>query len=118
MENILSLLGADRADAPTTTMDSDMSGSDTPTLDDIGDASFESQQAALQSYLDALPYPCESVEEMQAELARIVGRICVCADARNWLVLSTWDGLLQWSVHQCACTRPSLTHTTCPAAGC
>jgi proteasome activator subunit 4 len=76
----------------------DMSGADTPVLDEGAEATFDGQAAVLQSYLDALPYACESVAEMEAELARIVGRICVCAEARNWLVLSTWDGLLQWYV--------------------
>ncbi|KAH9922007.1 ARM repeat-containing protein [Epithele typhae] len=56
---------------------------------------LEKQRASLQTYLDALPYECEGPEEMQAKLEVIVGRICVCAETKNWLVLTTWDGMLQ-----------------------
>lgn len=52
----------------------------------------------LQTYLDSLPYECESVEDMQAHLEYIVGKITTCAKSKNWLVLTTWDGALQWSV--------------------
>jgi hypothetical protein len=61
-------------------------------------AAIDKQRANLQTYLDALPYQCESVEEMQVQLEYIVGKIAVCVKSRNWLVLTTWDGLLQWYV--------------------
>ncbi|OBZ79732.1 Proteasome activator complex subunit 4A [Grifola frondosa] len=58
-------------------------------------AALDRQKVSLQTYLDALPYECESTEEMQARLEHIVGRICICAETKNWLVLATWDGMLQ-----------------------
>lgn len=58
--------------------------------------SMDKQRASLQTYLDSLPYECETVEEMQARLEEIVQKIYICARTKNWLVLSTWDGLLQW----------------------
>lgn len=59
-------------------------------------ATVDRQRATLQSYLDSLPYECESVEDMQGQLEYIVGKIAVCAKSKNWLVLTTWDGALQW----------------------
>ena len=59
-------------------------------------SAMEKQLASLQTYLDSLPYECETVEEMQARLQEIVQKIYVCARTKNWLVLSTWDGMLQW----------------------
>ncbi|KAH7927359.1 hypothetical protein BV22DRAFT_1031842 [Leucogyrophana mollusca] len=60
-----------------------------------GKSSFEKQKAALQSYVDSLPYKCESVEEMQTKLEYIVSKLLVCAEAKNWLVLTDWDAMLQ-----------------------
>jgi proteasome activator subunit 4 len=59
---------------------------------------MEEQVASLQTYLNSLPYECETVEEMQARLEEIVQKIYICARTKNWLVLGTWDGLLQWYV--------------------
>ncbi|TFK89763.1 ARM repeat-containing protein [Polyporus arcularius HHB13444] len=56
---------------------------------------LQRQRASLQTYLNALPYECEPPEDMQAKLEYIVGRICICAETKNWLVLTTWDGMLQ-----------------------
>ncbi|KIY51336.1 hypothetical protein FISHEDRAFT_37321 [Fistulina hepatica ATCC 64428] len=69
-----------------------VSGACTPhgTLDDD-----ERAQKSLKSYLDSLPYPCETPEQMNQCLEDIVGKLYVCAKARNWLVLSNWDGLVQ-----------------------
>ena len=36
--------------------------------------------------------------KMQAHLEYIVGKIAVCVKSKNWLVLTTWDGALQWYV--------------------
>ncbi|KAJ7462735.1 armadillo-type protein [Mycena galericulata] len=55
----------------------------------------DDDQAAFQSYLDAAPYACESPEEMLSKLEQIISKMHVCIKARNWLVLSTWDGLLE-----------------------
>lgn len=56
---------------------------------------FDKQRASLQNHLDSLPYQSESIDEMQEKLEHIVGMMYVCAKAKNWLVLTTWDGMLQ-----------------------
>jgi len=69
---------------------------------------MEKQRASLKTYLSSLPYDVESEEDMHARLEFILGRIAICAEAKNWLVLATWDGVLQW----CACaTRRMLIST-------
>ena len=60
------------------------------------EATIVKQRASLQTYLSSLPYNAESEEDMQARLEFILGRIIICAEAKNWLVLATWDGVLQW----------------------
>ena len=60
--------------------------------------SKEELAVSLQTYLDHIPYEGESIEEMQSRLEFIVGRISICAQTKNWLVLTTWDGMLQWYV--------------------
>lgn len=83
------------------TMDEDEIGiADTPAESGVmtPETDMEKQVASLKSYIDAMPYQCESVDEMQAKLEAIVGKIVICAKSANWLVLSTWDGLLQWYV--------------------
>ncbi len=54
------------------------------------------QRASLQTYLSSIPYNAESEEDMQARLEFILGRIIICVEAKNWLLLATWDGVLQW----------------------
>jgi hypothetical protein len=79
--------------------DDEISVSDGPGQDDslLSEQSvLEKQRAALQVYLNSVPYECESVEEMQTKLEEIVGKIMICAHAKNWLSLTTWDGMLQW----------------------
>lgn len=61
-----------------------------------GQSAFEKDKVSMQSYLDSLPYECESIDEMRAKLDHIVSRICICVESKNWLVLTTWDGMLQW----------------------
>lgn len=60
------------------------------------ESALKKQQASLKIYLDSLPYECESLEEMQTKLEEIVGKIMICAQAKNWLLLTTWDAMLQW----------------------
>ncbi|KAF9568547.1 hypothetical protein CPC08DRAFT_654918 [Agrocybe pediades] len=74
--------------------DEEMSVTDSPG-EAIDVSAYDKQRASLQTYLDALPYECESIEDMQARLEEIIEKIYVCARSKNWLVLSTWDGLLQ-----------------------
>lgn len=90
--------------------DDDISIADTPAEStDLSD--FEKQKASLQTYLDSVPYECESVDQMQQRLEEIVGKIYLCAKAQNWLVLSTWDGMLQWCTQYSLPYGPSLTFT-------
>ena len=82
-----------------TNMDEDdgMSVLDSPIeSDDSNQATADKSNAVLQTYLDSLPYECESADEMNAKLEYIVGKIAICAKSKNWLVLTTWDGALQW----------------------
>lgn len=77
------------------TMDDDgLSLGDSPM--DPSDSAGELAQASLQSYINSVPYECEAPEVMQARLEEIVGKISICAKSQNWLVLTTWDGMLQW----------------------
>ncbi|KAH9487094.1 Proteasome activator complex subunit 4 [Psilocybe cubensis] len=73
--------------------DEDIMVPDSP--DEAVNSVYDKQRASLQTYLDSLPYECETVEDMQARLEKIVEKIYICAKAKNWLVLSTWDGMLQ-----------------------
>ena len=84
-------------------MDEDASILDSLSLDSDsselpGENTIEKQRATLQTYLNSLPYECESEEEMNQALEFIVGRIAICAEAKSWLVLTTWDTILQWFV--------------------
>ncbi|KAG1755009.1 uncharacterized protein EDB91DRAFT_1096702 [Suillus paluster] len=58
-------------------------------------SAYEKEKATLQTYLDSLPYECESIDVMQAKLEHIVGKLIICAESKNWLVLTTWDAILQ-----------------------
>jgi len=78
----------------------DLSILDSPTFDDSGElpydhSSLEKQTISLQTYLDSIPYPCEDVRTMQSQLEYIVGKITICAKTKNWVVLATWDTMLQ-----------------------
>jgi proteasome activator subunit 4 len=78
----------------------DISTPDTPSIEGVDlsreEAVIEKQRASLQTYLASLPYDAESEDEMRSRLEFILGRIVICAEAKNWLVLATWDGVLQW----------------------
>ncbi|KAH7104315.1 ARM repeat-containing protein [Auriculariales sp. MPI-PUGE-AT-0066] len=64
-------------------------------------------QATLQTYLDSLPYQAESIEQMNDKLDLIVSRLAICAKARNWNMLSSWDSLLQcWLLMRYPMPRP------------
>lgn len=81
-----------------------MSDDDFSDLDSVGDdedvnleqSAHEGRLTSLQTYVNSVPYECESIEEMQAKLEDVVVKIMICAEAKNWLTLSTWDGVLQW----------------------
>ncbi|KAF9056661.1 hypothetical protein BJ165DRAFT_1362353 [Panaeolus papilionaceus] len=74
--------------------DDDVSVLDSPS-EVTEESAYDKQRATLQTYLNSLPYKCESIEEMDTRLEEIVAKIFICAASKNWLVLSTWDGLLQ-----------------------
>jgi proteasome activator subunit 4 len=86
-------------DEEDTSVDVLESPSDDIAAEFVSDRSaYEKQKATLQTYLDSLPYECESIDVMQAKLEYIVGKLIVCAKSKNWLVLTTWDAILQWYV--------------------
>jgi len=91
-------------DSPLATMEEDeISVVDSPG-DIVDPSAYDKQRASLQTYLDSLPYESETVEDMQNRLEGIVEKIYICAKSKNWLVLSTWDGMLQWySTIFCEC---------------
>lgn len=72
----------------------DVSIPDTPDGVDISDE--ERQRISLNTYLNAVPYTCEPEQEMQVKLEYIIARIVISIEARDWHVLTAWDGLLQW----------------------
>lgn len=81
--------------------DDDFSGLETPQEVDSPLATqgqMEKQLETLKTYLDALPYQCETPEEMQTKLEFIVGRIDVCVRSKNWSLLPNWAQLLHWCV--------------------
>ena len=78
-----------------TSDDDDLSIIDTPG-ETADAAAYEKQLASLQTYLNALPYACESVEDMQDRLEDIIEKLYICVKTKNWTVLTTWDGMLQW----------------------
>lgn len=80
---------------PSDVDDLDVLDDDNLSVDDP----LEKQRAALQIYLDSVPYECESLDQMQTKLEKIVEKIIICAQSKSWLTITHWDGLLQWSVN-------------------
>jgi proteasome activator subunit 4 len=73
-----------------------LSVAETPNEPDDADASTaDKHRVWIQTYLGSLPYVCESIDEMQAKLEDIVGKIAVCAHVKDWLTLNAWDSKLQ-----------------------
>ncbi|KAF7306621.1 hypothetical protein MIND_00453500 [Mycena indigotica] len=63
--------------------------------------------AALQVYVDAMPYSCETTAEMNSKLADIVAKMHICVKAKQWFVLSTWDGVLEsWLLMRYPIAKP------------
>lgn len=83
---------------PNASMENDFSMTDTP-IESVSLSDYEKQLASLQSYLASVPYVTESVDEMHRKLEEIAGKIYIAAKTQNWLVLSTWDGMLHWHVY-------------------
>jgi proteasome activator subunit 4 len=61
------------------------------------DRATDKLRPSLQTHL-SLPYNIESKEDMRERLEFILGRIMICAEAKNWPVLVSWSGVLQWCV--------------------
>ena len=81
--------------------DDDFSGLETPPEVDspsTAQGQMEKQLESLKLYLDALPYECETPEEMQTKLEFIIGKIDVCVRSKNWSLLPNWSPLLHWYV--------------------
>lgn len=78
----------------------DLSGPGTPGLatpDGNEDtAAYDREIKSLKTYVDSLPYKCESIPEMHSKLQWIVGRLLVCVKSRDWAGVPTCDGLLHW----------------------
>jgi proteasome activator subunit 4 len=81
-----------------------------------GHSAYDKQKATLQTYLDSLPYECESIDDMQHKLEYIVGKLIICAESKNWLVLTSWDAMLQWYANFLFDNPPSYSHPS--PAGC
>ena len=67
-----------------------------PEVENSESSDLETQHASLNSYLDSVPYTCESVEEMHVKLQGIVSQIEVCVKSGDWLSLCNTDNLLHW----------------------
>jgi proteasome activator subunit 4 len=91
----LSLQGLEMDEDDTDILDSPADESSLLTPDQ---SSYEKQRANLAAYLDALPYKCDSLQEMQQRLEHIIEKLLICAESKNWSVLTTWDAMLQWQV--------------------
>ena len=81
--------------------DDDFSGLETPLeigSPTVAQGQMEKELDSLKTYLDSLPYECESREEMEFKLESIVGKIDVCVRSKNWSLISNWSHLLHWYV--------------------
>lgn len=88
--------------------DDDFSGLETPQEADSSLAvqgQIEKQLESLKGYLDALPYECETPEEMQTKLEFIIGRIDLSVRSKNWSSVPSWAQLLHWCVTPTTATR-------------
>ncbi|THH18097.1 hypothetical protein EW146_g2829 [Bondarzewia mesenterica] len=71
------------------------------------EVAMERQRASLLTYLSSVPYQCETPEEMQEKLEFIVGKLAVCIESKNWLVLATYNGALQcWLLMRYPISKP------------
>ncbi|EJD04282.1 uncharacterized protein FOMMEDRAFT_167503 [Fomitiporia mediterranea MF3/22] len=61
---------------------------------DSEEAILSRQRAALRTYIDSVPYDCESPEEMEEKLANIVDMIYISAKSDQLDLMRSWDGVL------------------------
>ena len=88
--------------------DDDFSGLETPQEADsplAAQGQMEKQLESLKGYLDALPYECETPEEMQTKLEFIIGKIDVNVRSKNWSGVPSWSQMLHWYVTPTITTR-------------
>lgn len=77
--------------------DEDISMAETPvdassvSPDSEQQSALEKQHATLKTYLDSVPYKCETPEEMDTKLAEIVDKIFLCATSGYWHLLPGWN---------------------------
>ena len=57
---------------------------------------FDKQRAVLQTYIDSVPYECESIEVMNEKLKGIVEKIILCTKIGDWVSLSHASNGLHW----------------------
>ncbi|KAA1468528.1 hypothetical protein DENSPDRAFT_833844 [Dentipellis sp. KUC8613] len=68
---------------------------------------IQKQRLALQTWVASVPYECETPEAMQEKLEFIIGKMAICIETKNWLVLTTWDGVLQcWMLMRYPISKP------------
>ncbi|KAF7310620.1 hypothetical protein HMN09_00604800 [Mycena chlorophos] len=74
---------------------------------DLDTEDLTPDQLALQVYVEAMPYSCESSAEMDAKLADIVAKIQICVEGKLWPILTTWDGVLEnWMLMRYPIAKP------------
>ncbi|KAH8120588.1 hypothetical protein DFH11DRAFT_1838384 [Phellopilus nigrolimitatus] len=75
---------------------------------DAEEASLTKQRAALRTYLDAVPYECESIEEMDALLAHIVDKMYVCAKSNQQYLFRGWETIIsRWILLRYPMSKPT-----------
>ena len=60
----------------------------------IDETDEEKQLRVLNGYISSLPYPCESIEDMEQQLRTIVVKMTIAAEGRHWEHFFAWDGIL------------------------
>jgi len=88
--------------------DDDLSGLETPQETELPlttQGRMEKQLESLKGYLDALPYECETPEEMQTKLEFIIGKIDVSVRSKYWSLVPSWSQMLHWCVTPTPATR-------------
>lgn len=72
-------------------------GIDSGTLspDSAEQSLFDKQRTILQTYVDSVPYECESIEVMNEKLKGIIEKVLLCANVGDWVSLSHASNGLQ-----------------------
>ena len=72
-------------------------GIDSGTLspDSAEQSLFDKQRTILPTYVDSVPYECESIEVMNEKLKGIIEKVLLCANVGDWVSLSHASNGLQ-----------------------